>query len=63
MNEEFVFVLTHQYPDKSGFSVCGVTMNEAVANAWAIGGRGENKIYRCTPDDIADWTTGHEVWL
>lgn len=33
-----VFILTHEYSDKSHFQICGVTQNDAVMLAWINGG-------------------------
>lgn len=53
-----VFVLTHEHSDRSAFHVCGCTLSEDVAHAWAQGGD-ENHVYDLTVDKIASWLHGH----
>jgi hypothetical protein len=48
---ERFFVLTHEYSDKSGFHICGVTKSFEVAVAW-YRGNDENHIYGLESDEI-----------
>jgi hypothetical protein len=49
MNE--VYVLTHEYSDKSSFSICGVTEDVNIARTWIQGGP-ENHIYKIPLNQI-----------
>jgi hypothetical protein len=54
---ERILVLTHEYSDKSGFSICGVTRNMAVAMAWCYGNF-DNHVYALDMDVIFPATAG-----
>lgn len=46
-----VYVLTHEYSDRSRFQICGVTQSELVVQAWT--GAGDNTYaYKITVDQI-----------
>ena len=47
------YILIHEYYDKSGFSIRGLTTNELVARAWDRGNT-ENHVYVGRVDDIGD---------
>lgn len=56
------FVLTHEYSDKSGFTICGVTATYAVAAAW-YNANDENNVYAVTLEENAvHWMKGHKSW-
>jgi len=57
MSDERILVLTHEYSDKSGFGICGVTRNMTVAMAWSCGGD-ENHVYALDIDVIYSSTAG-----
>lgn len=46
-----IFVLTHEYSDKSHFQICGVTGDFPVVYAWLAGGN-ENHAYRVPLNQI-----------
>jgi hypothetical protein len=54
------YVLTHEYSDKSGFHVCGLTESPAVVDAWMSAGKGECKAYKVVPDVIAKAHEGYK---
>lgn len=56
-----VYVLTHEYSDKSGYQICGATENYVVAMAWHRGGS-ENHVYHVTLDHILDIAPASEGW-
>lgn len=56
-----VLILTHEYADKSGFQICGVTQNYTVARAWALGGN-ENHVYRVPLDQILAIHPNSDGW-
>lgn len=56
-----VFVLTHEYFDKSAFRVCGVTLNYEVALAW-FKANDENDVYDCEPGKIVSALEGRAGW-
>lgn len=59
---ENMFVLTHEYYDKSGFKVCGVTRSGAIASAWLAAGDGQHKVYRVASDVVKNYSQGWEEW-
>lgn len=62
MSGNNVFVLTHEYSDKSGFAICGVTTNYAVANAWKAASDGNHKVYNVEMDNFKHFSVGWEPW-
>lgn len=57
-----VYVLTHEFSDKSGFHVCGVTDSNHVAMTWTRAGD-ENKVYACDLNGTpAFWLEGLRPW-
>jgi hypothetical protein len=57
-----IYVLTHEYSDRSAFSICGVTENREIAEAWAHG-NDENNIYPVpSMDETKNWMTGFAGW-
>jgi hypothetical protein len=50
-----IFILTHEYSDKSGFKVCGITENPVVADAWRKADNSmQTKVYVGTLDKISE---------
>lgn len=57
-----VYVLTHEYSDRSGFSICGVTEEIAVANAW-YQANDETNVYEASVSTSPNhWMEGIEGW-
>jgi hypothetical protein len=57
-----IFVLVHAYYDRSGFNVCGVTDDSAVAKAW-YQANDENDIYEVELNTLpACWNEGLKGW-
>ncbi len=58
-----VYVLTHEYADKSGFHICGVTESSLVADTW-FRANDENNIYEFNEIDLPpqNWMTGVRGW-
>jgi len=46
-----IYVLTHEYSDKSRFQICGVTQTLGIVYAWISGGD-SNHAYRIPMDQI-----------
>jgi hypothetical protein len=58
-----VYVLTFEYNDKSGFHVCGVTPNRAVAAAW-YNANDDSYVYEIDINsEPNNWITGHKRWI
>ena len=57
-----IYVLTHEYSDKSGFSICGITENPKFAAAWADA-NDENNVYPIEElDQTMHWMKGFDSW-
>ncbi len=53
-----IYVLTHEYSDKSGFAICGVTQHPELALAWK-NANDENKVYPIPQlDETRGWMNG-----
>jgi hypothetical protein len=57
-----IYVLTHEYPDRSAFSVCGATKVRQVAEAW-YNSSDETNIYPLDDEHSAvRWMEGIKGW-
>jgi hypothetical protein len=57
-----VYVLTHEYSDRSGFDVCGATELPIVADTW-YKANDENNVYTLDTNISAKrWTEGVKGW-
>lgn len=57
-----IYVLTHEYPDKSSFEICGATDSALVAKTWYTASD-ETNVYEislnCVPEN---WMAGLNGW-
>lgn len=56
-----VFVLTHEYSDRSSFTICGVTESRLVAHTW-INGSYDTHAYKVPIDQIMKAHPGSDGW-
>ena len=56
-----IYVLTHEYSDKSRTQICGITMNETVAIAWSLAGD-HTHAYKLPLDQIKPVHPDSEGW-
>ena len=57
-----IFVLTHEYSDHSGFTICGVSANRDLATAW-YRANDENNVYVFDEGEgVEFWSTGKKSW-
>jgi hypothetical protein len=56
------FVLTHEYSDRSAFSICGITDNHSIATTW-FNANDENNVYEI-PQQVppTNWMDGYKGW-
>ena len=57
-----IYVLTHEYLDKSAFHICGVAENRDVADAWANANNDNNVYPISTVNQTKNWMTGFDSW-
>ena len=57
-----IYVLTHEYFDRSAFTVCGVTEKHTFALAWS-NANDENNVYAIEElDKTRNWMQGFDSW-
>jgi hypothetical protein len=60
-----IYVLIHEYSDRSAFKVCGITEDRSVAKAWFHAGRAadnrETSVYEIPMANIFA-TSGYTKW-
>lgn len=56
------YILTHEYSDRSGFTICGVTELRKMAECW-FNANDENNVYFIQDESIVKhWMEGYESW-
>lgn len=57
-----IYVMAHEYSDKSGLAVCGATEDSSVAVAW-YRANDENNVYVLNPKvNVTHWMEGVKGW-
>lgn len=56
-----LYVLTHEYSDRSGFSICGITADYDVAIAW-YRANDEANVYQIDYGQVNHWMSGSIGW-